>query len=77
MSKEKINIGKIKTKEVELPKMLSMADIQNHLGVSRSTISKLAKLDSFPKTRIGGRILVAEDDYLNWLRKIKGKDIKL
>lgn len=68
-------IVRINISDKPLPKMLSISDIELHLGISQSMVYKLVKTDGFPTIKIGKRILIPEDDYEKWLNKVKGTEI--
>ena len=53
----------------ELPLYLNATDIANLLGVSKSTAYELMSNDEFPSIRLGGRVLVERDKFINWLDK--------
>lgn len=53
----------------ELPLYLNATDIANLLGVSKSTAYELMSNNEFPSIRLGGRVLVERDKFINWLDK--------
>lgn len=53
----------------ELPLFLNATDIANLLGVSKSTAYELMSNNEFPSIRLGGRVLVERDKFINWLDK--------
>lgn len=55
-------------------KLLSVTDIQEHLGIGRDRTYSLIKLKSFPKIKIGNTYHIPEKQYLVWLEtQIKNK----
>jgi len=53
----------------ELPLYLNAYDISNLLGISKSTAYELMSDDKFPSIRLGGRVLVEREKFINWLDK--------
>jgi excisionase family DNA binding protein len=53
----------------ELPLYLNANDISNLLGISKSTAYELMSNNEFPSIRLGGRVLVERDKFINWLDK--------
>ena len=53
----------------ELPLYLNANDISNLLGISKSTSYELMSDDEFPSIRLGGRVLVEREKFINWLDK--------
>ena len=51
----------------ELPLMLSVPEVANVLGISRAGAYELVRSDSFPKIRIGNRIVVPRDKFIAWI----------
>ena len=59
----------------ELPLMLSVPEVAIVLGISRAAAYELARSKDFPSLRIGTRIVVPKDKFINWInRKVEGKD---
>lgn len=59
----------------QLPLMLSVPEIAAMLGISRAAAYKLARSKDFPSLRIGTRIVVPKDKFINWInRKVEGRD---
>ena len=52
-----------------MEQFLSVHELQNTLGVSRSTAYALVKRSDFPSTNIGKRIVVSEVALREWLAK--------
>lgn len=53
----------------ELPLYLNANDISNLLGISKSTAYELMSNNEFPSIRLGGRVLVEREKFINWLDK--------
>lgn len=50
-----------------MEKCLSVSEMMNSLGVSRSTAYALIRTPGFPAARIGKRIVISENMLRNWL----------
>jgi excisionase family DNA binding protein len=48
---------------------MSVKELQSELGVSHVTAYTLVHSEGFPKIRIGKRILIPRDMFMNWLEK--------
>lgn len=46
---------------------LSVAEVQQALGVGRNTVYELVSRSDFPKIRVGRKIIVPRDAFLRWL----------
>ena len=56
-----------KSKE-ELPMFLTVMDVANLLGISRTSAYELVREDNFPKLKIvQGRTIIPRDRLLEWL----------
>ena len=51
--------------------MLSVLDVASVLGISRAGAYELVRSDGFPALRIGSRIIVPKEKFIDW-RKIGG-----
>ena len=51
----------------DLPLMLSVPEMAKVLGISRAGAYELVRADSFPKIRIGNRIVVPRDKFIVWI----------
>ena len=59
----------------QLPLMLSVPDVAAVLGISRAPAYELARNKDFPALRIGTRIVIPKDKFINWInRRVEGKD---
>ena len=54
---------------------LSVPDVAAVLGISRAAAYELARSKDFPALRIGTRIVIPKDKFINWInRRVEGKD---
>ena len=53
----------------DLPLTLNAMDVAEALGISRAAAYTLVQSEAFPHMRIGKRILVPKDAFLNWIAK--------
>lgn len=61
----------------DLPLMLSVPEIASVLGISRAASYELARSKDFPSLRIGTRIVVPKDQFIEWVnRKVADKHDK-
>ena len=51
----------------DLPLMLSVPDIASVLGISRAGAYELVRSDGFPSLRIGSRIVVPKEKFIDWI----------
>ena len=51
----------------QLPLMLSVPEIAAVLGISRAAAYELARSKDFPSLRIGTRIVVPKDRFIDWI----------
>lgn len=59
----------------QLPLMLSVPDVAALLGISRAAAYELARSKDFPSLRIGTRIVVPKDKFINWInRRVEEQD---
>ena len=59
----------------ELPLMLSVMDIASVLGISKSGAYTLAHSKEFPAFRVGRRIVVSQEKFLEWLEQQSSKSV--
>lgn len=52
---------------MDLPEIISVKDIQNHLGISKNRAYDLIKLKGFPRLQLGHRFYIPKDQYLKWI----------
>ena len=53
----------------ELPLMLSVHDVAEVLGISKSNAYVLAKEKGFPTLKIGARGVIPRDRFIEWINK--------
>ena len=59
----------------QLPLMLSVPDVAAVLGISRAAAYELARSKDFPSLRIGTRIVVPKDKFIDWInRRVEEQD---
>ncbi len=59
----------------DLPLMLSVPEIAAVLGISRAAAYELARSKDFPSLRIGTRIVVPKDKFIDWIsRRVEEQD---
>ena len=65
-------------KRDDMPMFLSVIDVANLLGISRTSAYELVREETFPKLKIvQGRIIIPRDRLLEWLdEKVKYNKIK-
>ena len=61
----------------ELPIMLSVNQLANVLGISRTSSYDLVRSKVFPSITIGSRIVVPKDDLMIWIQnQLNSKEVK-
>lgn len=50
----------------DLPLMLSVLDVASVLGISRAGAYELVRSDGFPSLRVGSRIVVPKEKFIDW-----------
>lgn len=53
----------------DLPLMLNVQMIAGILGISRSKAYELASSDGFPALKLGNRIIVPREQFVEWVRQ--------
>lgn len=53
----------------DLPLMLSVHDVAEVLGISKSGAYVLAKEKDFPTLKIGARVVVPREKFIEWINK--------
>lgn len=56
----------------DLPLMLSVPDVTSVLGISRAGAYELVRSDGFPLLRIGSRIVVPKEKFIDWINTNTG-----
>ena len=54
--------------------MLSMMDVASVLGISKAGAYTLAHSRDFPAFRVGRRIVISQEKFLDWLEKQAGQN---
>ena len=57
----------------ELPLMLNANTVKDVLGISISSAYELMKENNFPSLKIGSRIVVPKDKFIEWVERNTGK----
>lgn len=57
----------------ELPLMLNADTVKDVLGISISSAYELMKENNFPSLKIGSRIVVPKDKFIEWVERNTGK----
>lgn len=61
----------------QLPLMLSVPEIAAVLGISRAAAYELARSKGFPSLRIGTRIVIPKDRFIEWVNaKLEDNDVE-
>ncbi len=56
----------------ELPLMLSVPEVAAVLGISRAGTYELVRSDGFPSLKIGCRIVVPKEKFIQWINDQTG-----
>ena len=54
---------------MDLPLMLSVLEVGEVLGISRAGAYELVRSKGFPKVKIGNRIVVPKDRFIQWIEE--------
>lgn len=54
---------------MDLPLMLSVPEVGEVLGISRAGAYELVRSKGFPKVKIGNRIVVPKDKFIQWIKE--------
>lgn len=61
----------------ELPIMLSVNQLANVLGISRTSSYDLVRSKDFPSITIGSRIVIPKDELMIWIQnQLNSKEVK-
>ncbi len=52
---------------MDLPLILSVPEVGEVLGISRAGAYELVRSKGFPKVKIGNRIVVPKDKFIQWI----------
>ena len=53
----------------DLPLMLSVPEVGEVLGISRAGAYELVRSKGFPKVKIGNRIVIPKDKFIQWIEE--------
>ncbi len=53
----------------DLEEMLTVSEVASHLRISKKQAYRLTSQQDFPAVRIGRRILIPKEQYMNWVNK--------
>ena len=53
----------------DLPLMMSVHDVAEVLGISKSSAYMLVKEKGFPRLKIGARVVVPREKFIEWINK--------
>ena len=59
----------------DLPYCIKVEDVAKLMGISRGTAFKVVKDHNFPAVRVGKRIIVLRDNFINWLEEQSTKPL--
>lgn len=54
---------------MDLPLMLSVPEVGEVLGISRAGAYELVRSKGFPKVKIGNRIVIPKDRFIQWIEE--------
>ena len=57
----------------ELPLTLTVKDITNIMGVHRGIVYQLCSTQTFPCKKIGMKIIIPRDSFINWFNNSKNE----
>ena len=60
----------------ELPLMLSVPEVAAVLGISRAGAYELVRSDGFPTLKIGSRIVVPKEKFIEWIDEKTSAPVK-
>ena len=60
----------------ELPLMLSVPELASVLGISRAGAYNLVRSDGFPALKIGSRIVVPKEKFIEWVDEKTSAPVK-
>jgi excisionase family DNA binding protein len=55
--------------------MLTVSDVANVLGVSRSVANSVIHSNGFPVIRVGKRLITPRDSFFRWLAEQEGRRV--
>lgn len=57
----------------ELPASLNVNDVATFLKISRTYAYQLVNKEGFPTLKIGTRLIIPKDSFINWIKENTGK----
>lgn len=57
------------TKMITVPKVMNAMQVADYLGISKQGAYNLMNSSSFPTLRVGKRLLVSTDRFLEWIEE--------
>ena len=57
----------------ELPLTMNAKDVAGYLNISLSCAYQVMNSKSFPAIKIGKRLIITKEHFLNWLQNAKGE----
>ena len=57
------------SRTVTVPKVMNAAQVAEYLGISKQGAYNLMNSSSFPTLRVGKRLLVSTDRFLEWIEE--------
>lgn len=67
-----MNLPKFKSND-ELPLTMNAKDVAGYLNISLSCAYQVMNSKSFPAIKIGKRIIVTKEHFLNWIQNAGGE----
>jgi len=59
-----------------LPTMLNVNDVADILDLSKTKVYELMNSNEFPTLRIGKRMMVSKEQFVNWINRKSGEMIE-
>ncbi len=53
----------------ELPVTITVGDVAEVLGISRTGAYEMVKSEGFPCLQVGRRLLIPRDQFINWIER--------
>ena len=66
----------IKDEHDNLPTMLNVNDVADILDLSKTKVYELMNSSEFPTLRIGKRMMVSKEQFVNWINRKSGETIE-
>lgn len=68
-------MSQLKTSYEQLPLMLNATQLSEALGISRAGAYELMHSKDFPTLRIGKRMMVSKEQFIQWVDRKSGEGI--